>query len=44
MKIERIIDGVPDRIDSVGAYSDGIYYITSNNRRYMISFALKDDL
>ena len=44
MKIERIIDGVPDRINSVGAYSDGIYYITSNNRRYMISFALKDDL
>lgn len=38
MKIYRIIDDIPERIDSAGFYSDGVYIITSNDTDSHLSF------
>ena len=34
MKVERDIEEVPGKIDLVGAYSEGVYWVTSDRRDY----------
>lgn len=42
MKVDRVIDNIPEQIDSVGIYSEGIYCISSNRREHHLTFIERD--
>ena len=44
MKLDRTLDSIPEDISSLGAYSQGVYIITSNSQGWNLSFINRDNV